>query len=69
MAKIYVKPGAGLKPRDPKDNQQIPESGKWIELDTYTRRRLADGDLVEAEPPADEKPKAAVNATKTTQQR
>jgi hypothetical protein len=50
--RIYVKPGAGLKVRNPQDlNKHLPEGGAWVVKDSFFRRRLKDGDVVEAPAP------------------
>lgn len=71
--KIYVKPRARnpkkpdagqLRVRRP-DGRRIPAEGAWVARDTYIRRRMRDGDLVEAKPPAKKKTasKSAGNAS------
>jgi hypothetical protein len=61
--RIYVKPGAGLKVRNPqKLNEHLPTEGDWVARDSFFRRRLKDGDVVEAtapRPPRAPKPAAA----------
>lgn len=49
---IYVAPAEGLTLPLP-DGKPWPAGGAWAERDEYVRRRLADGDLVLAEPPAE----------------
>lgn len=50
MARIYVKPAEGRRVRLP-DGSIIPAEGAEVEHDVFIRRRLADGDLVEATAP------------------
>lgn len=52
---IYVAPAEGLTLPLP-DGKPWPAGGAWAERDEYVRRRLADGDLVLAEPPAEPAP-------------
>lgn len=58
MAKIFAKPGIDkrtsepLRLRDPATLVHIPAEGALVELDMVTRRRLRDGDLVEATQPS-----------------
>lgn len=77
MPSIYVKP----RPRDPKkpdegvlqvrreSGKPIPPEGAQVELTPYIRRRLRDGDLVEAKAPprASEKPSRAKSTAKAEQ--
>lgn len=50
---MLVKPAPGLKVRDPKTKQHIPDAGIEVsETDTYWARRLVDGDVVEVKPAA-----------------
>lgn len=46
MEKVYVKPAQGLKIRDDKTKQFLPESGKVVELTSYWVRRLQCGDVL-----------------------
>lgn len=64
MPKIFVKPalfgdGAPLLVRDPRTRIPIPADGALVELDQLTRRRLRDGDLIEAKPAHKSTPKPA----------
>ena len=54
MTKKFVKPADGLKVRDPKTGQHLPNDGAEVELTPYWNRRLRDGDILSAA-----KPKAA----------
>ncbi|WP_295379554.1 DUF2635 domain-containing protein [uncultured Pseudacidovorax sp.] len=48
---MFIKP---LNPTpDPDLGGYLPESGRRVEATPYWLRRLADGDVVEADPPAD----------------
>jgi len=47
----FLKPVAGISLPLP-DGRAWPESGEWVDIDQYVRRRMADGDLVVARPPA-----------------
>lgn len=44
----------GLIVRDPKTRRPLPEEGREVNLDSFWRRRLRDGDVVEVKsaPPA-----------------
>jgi hypothetical protein len=48
---VIVKPAPGVKVRDPVSRQHIPEAGYQVsDTDTYWRRRLMAGDVIEVEP-------------------
>ncbi len=47
----YLKAAEGRTVRRPEDGQPWPEVGDFAEDSLFIRRRLADGDLVEAEAP------------------
>lgn len=69
MAMIKVKPSsAGLKVRNPKTMQFIPEGGAMVSAeDTYWDRRLKSGDVilvVEKEEKAAVKPESKISKTK-----
>lgn len=50
---MFVKPAPGLKVRDPRTKQHIPETGADVpDGDTYWVRRLLDGDVVQVPPAA-----------------
>lgn len=51
MRTAYLKPAPGLTVRDPVDLTPLPADGAEKPLDTYWRRRLRDGDVVEAPAP------------------
>lgn len=53
---MYIKPVPGRQVHDPERGCQLPEAGRTIEPTQYWLRRIADGDIVEADPPADPKP-------------
>ena len=46
---IKVKPREGLIVRDPATREALPVKGKTVARNAYWLRRLADGDVVEAE--------------------
>lgn len=50
--KVVVKPKDGLRVKDPATRRDLPAAGAEVELDTYWRRRLSDGDVVEVKPAA-----------------
>jgi negative regulator of replication initiation len=56
MTRIYVQPAAGrttLLPAAPGARpRQVPPAGMWVANDSFTARRLRDGDLVVATAPA-----------------
>ena len=61
--KVFIKPGVmpdgvtPIKVRKP-TGTHLAEAGEEVVLESYWRRRLADGDVVEATPPvAEAKPK------------
>lgn len=39
-------PAEGRLVRDPETKARLPEEGKWVTLNTFWRRRLADGDVI-----------------------
>ena len=41
-----LKPVAGVKIRDPKTKDFLPEDGKRIEMSTYWNRRIQDGTVM-----------------------
>lgn len=51
MKTVFVVPKEGLKVRNPKDGAHLPDAGAEVPLDTYWRRRLRDGDVIEGKPP------------------
>lgn len=52
---IYVVPAKGLTVPLP-NGRACPARGDFVERNEYVRRRLADGDLVLADPPAEPEP-------------
>ncbi|WNJ89168.1 DUF2635 domain-containing protein [Bosea sp. 685] len=48
----FYKAGEGRTVRRETDGELWPEAGDYAENTRFTRRRVDDGDLVEAEPPA-----------------
>ena len=60
MALIYAKPAVGIELPLP-DGRPWPLAGEWVDdADRYVRRRLADDDIVAAEPPPE--PEGAAEA-------
>lgn len=55
MAMVKVKPKQGLKIRNPKNMEFLPEHGCKVEMSTYWARRIQCGDVVLVE---DKKPAA-----------
>lgn len=55
MQELYLKPRDGLQVRKP-DGRVLAAAGERVALTTYWRRRLRDGDVLEARPAR--KPKA-----------
>jgi Protein of unknown function (DUF2635) len=54
---MFVKPGPGLVLRDPVTKQFIPAEGVEVpDGDLFWQRRLRDGDVVPATPPAEKGP-------------
>lgn len=59
MSKIFLKPAPGLAVINPQTDKPLPPEGAAVELTTYWRRRLNDGDVVRsAAPVKPKKPKA-----------
>ena len=54
MTTKFLKPADGRRVPMP-DGRPWPAEGAEVELDTYVRRRLADGDLVQATRPKADK--------------
>ena len=56
MERKFVRPGVGadgkpLASRHPTTRKPLSPDGEWVDYDSVARRRLKDGDWVEAEPP------------------
>lgn len=51
MKTLYIKPAPGLKVRDPRTGEHLPEDGAEKPKIRYWLRRLADGDVVKASAP------------------
>lgn len=50
---MFVKPAAGLQVRDPVLRDLLPPEGREVpDYDPYWLRRLRDGDVIRATPPA-----------------
>lgn len=56
--RLFLKPGEGRSVRRESDAEPWPAEGDWTERTQFVRRRLKDGDLVEAEPSKKAKPPA-----------
>jgi len=50
---MYVKAAPGMKIRDPDLKDLLPDDGRDVPDTDYWQRRLRDGDVVEANPPAE----------------
>lgn len=59
MDRVYVKPAPGMTVRKPVGGY-LADEGEEVNRDSYWRRRLADGDVVEAKPPKTAAPAPAV---------
>lgn len=58
--RIFVRPArADVKVRVEHTRQHLAAEGESVPDTTYYRRRIADGDLVEVEPPAAPKPRSS----------
>lgn len=53
MSNLFLKPGNGLIVRDPESGALMPAAGQWKTDNEFWRRRLRDGDVIEAKPPAE----------------
>lgn len=49
--KRYLRPAPGRQVRDPFTGEPLPADGREVEFNTYYRRRLRDGDVLEGTPP------------------
>ncbi len=76
MARIFLKPGAGLKIPDPATRQPLPAEGNWVEMSQYWSARLLEDDVADdtaaqqereaaAEKEADAAAKRAAKSAKT----
>ena len=66
MDRIFIKPAApGLKVRKPV-NGHLAAEGEEVNAESYWLRRIADGDVVEAERPADAAAPQAAKAGKSS---
>jgi hypothetical protein len=61
--RLFVKPAPGLTVRDPITLKPLPAEGAEVPADSYWLRRLKAGDVIEANPPAQEPPSAAPPAS------
>ena len=48
---MFVKPREGVQTRDPVLRDMLPPEGREVQPDPYWLRRIADGDVEEAEQP------------------
>ncbi len=62
---MYVKPVEGRTVADPYQGDDLPAAGRDVEANQYWFRRVADGDVVEAEPPAQPEEAPAKHARRT----
>ncbi|MEP9372615.1 DUF2635 domain-containing protein [Mesorhizobium sp. KR1-2] len=62
---MNLKPAPGRTVRDPVTKQLLADGGETRELDTFWRRRLTSGDVVEAEEAAAPEESAAPEAAGT----
>lgn len=71
--RLFVKPGVPTPPKGSKETPQpfkvrkpsggyLADEGEFVPDESFWRRRMADGDVVEATPPA-EKPAAGAKAS------
>ncbi len=56
--RLFLKEAEGRIVRRESDGARWPADGDWTERTRFVRRRLADGDLIEATPPKPVKPAA-----------
>lgn len=49
---MYVKPVEGRQVPDPEKGGFVPPEGRHVDRTQYWLRRIADGDLLQANPPA-----------------
>jgi hypothetical protein len=54
--RLFLKPAEGRTVRRQDDGELWPAEGDFAERSQFVRRRLKDGDLVEAQPPRAAKP-------------
>lgn len=65
--KRYIKPvRAGLVVRQPHNGKPLPDEGDYVTWSSYWMRRMAEGSIVKASPPA--KPKKSAKAAKPSQE-
>ena len=58
---MFVKPAEGLTVREPVSRRILPVEGQEVPENGFWMRRLRDGDVVEAEPPAEVKQAAMMD--------
>lgn len=54
--RLFLKPAEGRTVRRQEDGELWPAEGDFAERTQFVRRRLKDGDLIEAQPPKPAKP-------------
>jgi hypothetical protein len=54
--RLFLKPAEGRIVRRPEDGELWPADGDFAERSQFVRRRLKDGDLLEAQPPRPARP-------------
>lgn len=54
--RLFLKPAEGRAVRREQDGEPWPVEGDFTERTQFVRRRLKDGDLIEAQPPKPAKP-------------
>jgi hypothetical protein len=54
--RLFLKPAEGRAVRRQEDGEPWPAEGDFTERTQFVRRRLKDGDLIEAQPPKPAKP-------------
>ena len=52
MNTVILKPAPSLQVRDPETLETLAEAGEEKELNTYWRRRIADGDVISENTPS-----------------
>lgn len=58
MSNLFLKPSPGLIVRDPESGEILPAEGRHKTDNEFWRRRLRDGDVIEADPAAEKSPPA-----------
>ncbi len=60
--KVFLQPRPGVKVRMPENSGHLPADGQEVALSLYWRRRIQDGDVVEARAPKMKPATAAADA-------